>query len=149
MKRFSLFAIGALAVGVLFVAACADEAGSADPSADHAEMLAALTVIDGAEFHAMDETLNGPEAAIDPAWLGRTRNGRIAVASATWPEDLRPLEQAFMDAAASLAEALEADDAVGAAEPAAATHDAQHELSVAGWNHLAEQAGLTVDTSEH
>lgn len=149
MTRFSLFAVGALVVGALFATACADETDSAEGSADNTGMLAALTVIDGAEFHAMDETLNGPEAAIDPGWLGRTRNGRIAVANATWPENLQSLEQAFLDAAASLAEALEADDAAGAAEPAAATHDAQHELSVAGWNYLAEQAGFAVDSNEH
>ena len=164
MTRHSRLPVALLAAGLLFLAGCtsddtadatATEATSdaaqatetpaeamTDDDIDGAGMLAALAIIDGAEFHIIDEAINEAAAPIEAQWLGRTRNARTAVATIRWPADLEHAAQDFVAAAGELATALEADDSAAAAGPAAATHEAQHDLSTAGWAHLAAAAGL-------
>ena len=117
-------------------------------SNEPAEVLPAVALIDGAGFHGIDTALAEPGAKIDAQWLGNTRNARIAVASTSWPDELKPEARAFVDAAARLQAALETDDAAAAAAPAHDTHEAQHDLSADTYNYLAGKAGIAVPTAE-
>ena len=129
-----------IGVGALVGAGCSDE----DSTESKTGQLVALTIIDGAEFHAMDEGLNTPGGQIDPAWLGRVRHSQTAVASVSWPADHQAAAKTFLEAAQKLATAIEADDAVAAAPAAKAAHEAQHDLSTDSWESLATAAGIKV-----
>ena len=141
MRRLIVFGGLPLAAAVVFLSGCS-------ASNEATATLVPVTLIDGAGFHAMDTALAAPGAQIDPQWLGRTRNARIAVASTTWPDDLKPQARAFIDAAARLQAALEEDDAAAAAAPAHDTHEAQHDLSADAYNYLAGKAGIAVPKAE-
>lgn len=120
------------------LAACSS---SDTPGEGTAGRLTALSIIDAAAFHAMDEGLNKPGGTIDPQWLGRVTHSRIAVASVAWPKELQEDAKTFTDAAATLATALEADNSSTAAPAAKTAHEAQHELSTKGWEGLAKATG--------
>lgn len=141
MRHLVLFG-GLLAAAAVVMSACS---AADDPAAG---MLAAVNVIDGAGFHGIDEALAKPGAKVDAAWLGKTRNARIAIASASWPKDLDPEAKAFVAAAARLQAALEKDDATAAAAPAHDTHEAQHELTASTYNYLAGKAGIPQTKSD-
>ena len=134
--------------GAPLLAAIAVVLSGCSASNEAVAMLAPVTLIDGAGFHGIDTALAVPGAEIDPQWLGKTRNARIAVASTTWPDELKPQVQAFVDAAAQLQAALESDDAAAAAAAAHETHEAQHDLSVDAYNYLAGKAGIAVPKAE-
>jgi len=91
-------------------------------SSESAALLAPVTLIDGVGFHAIDTALAAPGATVDAAWLGKTRNARIAVAA------LQPVVKEIFDIArfnhvlemfASVREALQQFSA-----PALAAYDA-------------------------
>ena len=115
-----------------------------------AGLLAALSLIDGVGFHGIDEALNAGEP-LDPEWLGATSHAAIAVSAVIWPADLTEAAQAFVTAAHDLATALETDDAAAAAPLATAAHDAEHELSEAGYaavESMSSDAAMAMD-AEH
>jgi hypothetical protein len=132
---------GLLVVAAVLLASCS--------SASAAEPLAALNIMDSVGFHEIDTTLSSASGAIDPQWLGRTRNARIAVAATSWPEELQPQAKAFVEAAGKLQAALEADDARAAAAPAREAHETQHDLSADAYTHLAAKAGIHVPGGGH
>lgn len=109
---------------------------------DRAGMLAALAIIDGSGFHALSERLTGPNPAIDPSDLGHVRHARIAAASVTWPDEIRKKSQAFEATTEVLADALERDNVAAAAKAVLEAHAAYHALSDAGWEYLADRAGV-------
>lgn len=148
MKRLLLF-LPVMALGILLVACSNDSEPEPEPeTSDIASQLVVLSIIDAAEFHAIDEELNKAGGGeIDPEWLGKVRNGQIAVASIEWPEELAEQAEVFLDAAQQLSITLEADDPALAAAPAKAAHDGWHELSANGWDVLAAEAG--VELAEH
>ncbi len=136
-RQFSMLPILFLALAVT-LAACSSSDAAGESTAGR---LTALSIIDAAGFHTMDEGLNKPGGAIDPQWLGRVKHGQIAVASVVWPKDLQEHAKTFTEAAETLATALEADNSSTAAPAAKAAHEAQHELSTKGWEGLAKAAG--------
>ena len=141
MRRYvMLLATGMLAIGAMSSVACSDR----DAAESKSGQLVALSIIDAAEFHAMDGGLNQAGGVIDPQWLGRVRHGQTAVASVSWPDERRASTRAFVDAAQDVATALEADDAQTAAPAAKEAHEAQHELSTEDWVSLAATAGIKV-----
>jgi hypothetical protein len=140
MRRLSVLG-GLLAAAVVVLSGCST-------SNESAAILAPVTLIDGAGFHGMDTALAASGGTIDPQWLGKTRNARIAVASTTWPDELEAQAQAFVDAAAKLQAALESDDVAAAAAPAHDAHETQHDLSADTYNYLAGKAGIAVPRAE-
>jgi hypothetical protein len=156
MRRTLLVVVGAIAT-TMFVGACtgdSDETPTATETvtatavatesptptpeatatpeaaaADAGQMLAALLHIDSAGFHGMDEALNGDAPVIETSWLGRATRARVAAEAIVWPAELQPAADALVEHVAALEAALDADDPVAAAEPAAAAHEAQHDLS--------------------
>ena len=118
--------------------------GCSGPSAqaDRAGMLAALSVIEGAGFHEMNERLTGASPTIDPAYPGRVRHARIAAAAASWPPEVQKKAQAFTAAADILAAAIEKDDLAAASKASTDAHAAYHALSDAGWEVLGDNAGV-------
>src|SRR5215216_1932709 len=117
---------GLLVAASLVLSACS-------ASSEPAGTLAAVNVIDGVGFHGIDTALAASRAAIDAAWLGKTRNARIAAASTSWPDELDAEAKAFVTAAAQLQTALENDDAGAAAAPAHEAHETAHDLSVTAY----------------
>ncbi len=135
--RYPSVVVGLAIAAALLASACT-------ASVDASGTLSALNNIDGVGFHAVDAALAAPGAKIDAAWLGKTRNARIAVAATTWPKELQPQATAFVTAAAALQAALEKDDVAGAAKPAHDAHEAQHDLSADAYNYLAAKSGISV-----
>jgi len=169
MRRYStLLVTVVVSFGMVIASACTSDpkpatsnsptAGGASPTATSpantstvastqgreltAGVLAALSIIDAAGYHAMDTTMNSGTRKIDPQWLGKVRNGQTAVASVTWPAELSKQAKAFTDAADKLAATIESDNAAAAAPAAKANHDAWHDLTKAGWALLAKNAGI-------
>lgn len=134
--RYSRLVGGLLAVVGLWASACTSAAAPAS------ETLSALDIMDSVGFHTIDEALAKPGASIDPSWLGKTRNARIAVAATTWPREVEAQAKAFVTASGELQAALEKDDVAAAAKPARAAHEAQHALSHEAYTLLAKRAGL-------
>lgn len=113
-----------------------------EAAAQVADMIGALSHIDGAGFHGIDMALHEAQVGIDPTWSGVVRNARIAVAAVVWPDEVHAKAEGFTAAAGLLAAALEQGDAKAAADHAREAHGAQHGLSSAGWNYLAGTAGI-------
>jgi hypothetical protein len=107
-----------------------------------AGVLAALAFIDNVGFHGIATNLTGPAPKIDRNWAALIGNARIAVAATTWPEGLGHQVQAFLAAAAKLVTALELRDTKATKGPAGELHISYHALSDAGWQHLAQAAGI-------
>ncbi len=120
-----------------------------DPHNSHAEgtagVLAALAFIDNVGFHGIATNLTGPAPKIDRNWVALIKNARIAVAATRWPDGLNPQVQAFLTAAEKLVSALELRDTVATKDPAAELHISYHALSDAGWQHLAQAAGIEAE----
>ncbi|MGW9414500.1 hypothetical protein [Arthrobacter cupressi] len=107
-----------------------------------AGVLAALAFLDNVGFHGIATNLTGPAPKIDRNWAALIRNARIAVAATRWPDRLNPQVQAFLTAAEKLVSALELRDTDATKGPAGELHISYHALSDAGWQHLAEAAGI-------
>lgn len=155
MRRYVLLPLLVLTIvsGTIFIACGDDDDDDGGGTAQAAEtassgagsatsMMAALSYIDGAGFHGIDETLNKPGGQIDASWQGKTRKALVAAKAIEWPADLRGDAQAFSDAAGRLLAALGNDDAAGAAAPATDAHKTQHDLSNKAWEMLGKQAGV-------
>lgn len=140
MRRSLLIPLIVIAIGGALIAACGDD--SDETAGDAGAMLAALDILESAELHAVELALIEEDATIDPEWLGRLRNARIAIAVIDWPEELQEPAQAFLDQSMPLETALAEDDAEAAGAVVTATHSAFHALNSAGFDFLAEQAGV-------
>ncbi len=150
MRRYLSIVLLLVAVGATLAVACGDgdsDAESHEATVDVGAMLAALDILGAAELHHMNTTLVQEGGEIAPAWLGRLRNARTAVAVVDWPEELHELVADFLEQSLHFEEALAEDDAVRAAETVTPAHGAFHALSGAGFALLAEQAGMS--SAEH
>ncbi len=151
MRRFLLIPLILLAFGVAAIAACSDgseDVDSHDGEPDVGAMLAALDILGSTGLHHMNLMLVEEGATIDPAWLGKLRNTRTAIAVVEWPEELHEAAQAFLDASMPLEMALADDDAAAAGEVVTEAHGAFHSLSGAGFGFLAERAGTSASHDE-
>jgi hypothetical protein len=119
---------------------------------DRAEsgLVVAITVMDGAALHAIDESIN--ERGEVPANARATALKLQTVTSLTdWPSglemDARALERVF----AELAAALEGDhpDLAKAGAAAERAHEAQHDFSEKVWDYLREKAGVQGAEAAH
>lgn len=100
-----------------------------------AGVIAAIHHIDSVGFHEIDVSLQNGE--IDPRYSAAVAHA-VTVARATdWPEELQSEVAEFVEAANSMAEALEAEDVSAGAAAAKEAHDKQHVLSHAVYATLA------------
>ncbi|GMU41232.1 MAG: mechanosensitive ion channel protein [Chloroflexota bacterium] len=106
-------------------------------------VLAAIAIIDGAGFHAMDDALNGDAPEVDAAWAAAVTRAKRAAQTVAWPEGVQPAADAFVAAATALETALTAAevDLAAAAEAAVAAHETQHDLSHDAYAALGGTAG--------
>jgi len=141
LKTRSLAALGlaALALLALFVAACSSDVSESDldkanarvdelqTQATKAQILAAITSVRADDLHGLDEALAEADA-IDESWISRATRVRRAVASVTWPDDMKDRAAELVTTLTALEDALthgNLDDARAAAPDA---HDQYHEL---------------------
>uniref|UniRef100_UPI002ADD80F2 hypothetical protein n=1 Tax=Tepidiforma sp. TaxID=2682230 RepID=UPI002ADD80F2 len=137
-----LAVLGILAAAGLALSACKgdDEAGSGSQTA---AVLAAVTFLDAAGYHGIDEAINN-EKTVPATARSVALKGQAVVKSTGWPAELEPQANALAGILGELAAALEGEspDLAKAGAAAAKAHDAQHEFSDAAWAWLFEQAGI-------
>lgn len=137
-----LAVLGILAVASLALAACqgGDESGA---GSETAAVLAAVTFLDGAGYHAINEAIN-TEKTVPATARAVALKGQVVAKSTDWPAELEPKANALAAILGDLAAALDGDapDLAKAGAAAAKAHDAQHEFSDAAWAWLFEQAGI-------
>jgi hypothetical protein len=136
------------AVGLLFGASCGGD-GDSGASQD-AAILNAITLIDGAGLHEMDEAINDGQIPAD----ARTKVQQLqAITNITdWPDDLQSQGEALADIFAEFATALEGDspDMARAAEISKKAHDGAHDFSHEVWKYLYEKGDVeTGSTGGH
>lgn len=144
-RAAGLLAVLAL-VSALLAAACGgDDAGGGD-----AAIINAITVLDTAGLHDIDEAINDQQTV--PA-NARTvaRKLQAVVLLTEWPDDLADDAEALAGTLGELAAALDADpvDMARAGQLAAKAHDDEHDFSHAVWEHLYGEAGIAGEADGH
>ncbi|GAP60730.1 hypothetical protein AHiyo1_43110 [Arthrobacter sp. Hiyo1] len=124
-------------------------ASSYDAGTQTAGLIAALTHIDGVDFHGIATSIGKPSPNIDPKWSALLRHARTVVAATGWPEELRRTAQTFVDSAGRLVSALDGNDVESSKGPAKEVHVAYHALSDGGWEHLSTIAGTPEGSAAH
>ena len=110
-------------------------------------VLAAVEVIERADFHDQNRVLALPETtAVHPAWLGQALRARTATAIVDWPAEVQDRVDAFLEALEPYIAALEADDLQAARATVKEAHNAYHALTGRAFEVLAEMAGLAGDS---
>ena len=124
------------AIAMVALAACDDAAE--DRSPDDASIVAAISLLDDAGFHGIDDAINQEKKI--PA-TARTTTVRMQTLTrlTAWPTVELEAQATALDALlGELASALEGEspDVAVAGEAARKVHDAQHDFSGAVWEHL-------------
>ena len=130
-------------------AACGDDSDDAH-GGDTAAVLAAVTFLDSAGYHGIDDAINKDRTV--PATARATAlKGQAVVRATSWPAELKPKADALAGILGELAAALEGDspDLAKAGAAANKAHDAQHEFSEAAWGWLYEKAGVKGPAHAH
>ena len=131
-------------------AACGGDDSDDAHAGDTAAVLAAVTFLDGAGYHAIDDAINKDRTV--PATARATAlKGQAVVRATSWPAELKPKADALAGILGELAAALEGDspDLAKAGAAAKKAHDAQHEFSDAAWGWLYEKAGVKGPAHAH
>jgi hypothetical protein len=104
-------------------------------------VIAAVTVLDTAGLHGMDESLAAGD--LKAGFLGAARRARLVAVATAWPAELAPVAKELTEHLTDLQAALEKEDVKAAATAAHEAHDGGHDLSAAvnGW--LAKMGGTT------
>jgi hypothetical protein len=132
--------IALAALVALGAAACGDDDGG---GSQHAEAISAITILDKAGLHDIDEAIN-EDKEVPPTARTTALHMQALVNLTDWPgdfdDDARALEKTFADLAAS----LDSDnpDLGKAGTLAKQAHDQEHELSHNLWAWLQDEAGI-------
>lgn len=146
----TLFVLIALAAMPL-LAACGDDdddAGSAG-SGNNAAVILAITALDGAGFHGIDEAINDDKEI--PANARTVALHMQAVTKLTeWPADQKATADKLADLLGQFAAELDKDspDMESAGKLAADVHETEHLLAHDIWAHLQSEAGLSGDSGD-
>jgi hypothetical protein len=144
-RRCALMAFATLsAIAMFALAACGDDAGATDHSPDDASIVTAISIMDGAGFHEIDDAIQQEKKI--PATARTTTIRMQALATLTaWPnDDLKAQAGALATLFGEFAEVLDAEspDMARVSDLSTKVHVAQHEFSGAVWEYLYEAAGL-------
>lgn len=141
MTRGAAVALGMVALGAAVFGAC----GSEDSGSQQSEVLSAISILDGAGLHGIDESIN--EENEIPADAGTVALKMQAVVELTeWPSDVEDAADQLAQTFSDFAAAVDRDnpDMARAGELAAQAHDQEHDLSHDVWAWLQEEAGMDV-----
>jgi len=112
------------------------------------DVVSAITTLDNAGLHAIDESINDSQEV--PADARTTALRMEAVTRlADWPDEFEEPADQLANTFSELAVALDSDspDLARAGELAKRAHDEQHDLSGNIWTWLQEEAGMEVATA--
>lgn len=119
-----------------------------DTSPAEVDVVSAITTLDNAGLHAIDESINDSQEVPADA---RTTALRMAAVTrlADWPDEFEESADQLANTFSELAAALDSDspDLARAGELARRAHDEQHDLSGDIWTWLQEEAGIEVATT--
>ena len=136
--RRALLVAAIASLSAILLVACGEES-----EGGNAEIAAAVSIMDGAGLHAIDESLNTKKEV--PATAKNTAlHMQTLVLVTEWPSDLKEPAKKLAALFGTLAESLGAaqPDLAKAGPAARAAHDAAHDFSHEVWDHLAKEAGL-------
>jgi hypothetical protein len=140
--------LGAGTIAVLATAAFA-ACGSGDSSSQEAEVISAITILDNAGLHGIDESINEEEEI--PANARTVALKLQTVLELTsWPSDLEDSAESLAGTMGEFAAALDGEnpDMAQAGELAARAHDEEHDFSGETWAWLYEEAGVEVEAED-
>jgi hypothetical protein len=132
------------AIAMLALAACGDDADAGDSPSGDAVVLSAISILDNAGFHEIDDSIN-QEKKIPATARTTTIRMQTLIRLTAWPTaeleaQASELDKLFGDLAAALDG--ESPDIAVAGEASLKVHVAQHEFSGAVWDFLYETAGV-------
>lgn len=133
--------LAVLALATVGLAAGACSGGGASPS--EISVVSAITTLDNAGLHAIDELINEDQEV--PADARTTALRMEAVTRlADWPEEFEDAASQLAKTLGELAVALDSDnpDLIAAGQLAKRAHDEHHDLSSEIWTWLQEKAGI-------
>jgi hypothetical protein len=153
MSRFSRLtaaaSVGAVALSAALFAACGE--GDVDAGKeDLAGVISAITIMDNAGLHDIDESIRSKQTV--PPTARTTALKMQAVTKLTdWPEEFKADAETLAAAFAALAAALDSDkpDLAKAGAAAKRAHDVQHDFSGKVWAHLESEAGIAGAEAPH
>jgi hypothetical protein len=145
MPRALIF-LALAALAAFAFAACSDDAGESGEG----DLIAAITFLDGAGFHGIDESIN-EEGEVPGDAASVARKAETVVHLTAWPDDLAEDAETLEGIFAALAESLEAEspDLEAAGQNAASAHDGLHDFSGRVWAHLHGEAGVELADDGH
>ncbi len=143
-RPLALMALAALsAIALLAAAACGDDGAGDSPSGD-ATVLTAISILDAAGFHEIDDAIQ-QEKKIPATARTTTVRMQALVKLTHWPnDDLEARADSLAALFGEFAEVLDAEspDMARVGELSTKVHVAQHDFSGAVWDYLYEAAGL-------
>lgn len=133
----------ALLAAMVPVMAFAIAACGGDSKGGNAEVAAAISILDAAGMHEIDESVN-TKKEIPPTAQNTALHMQTVILVTEWPSDLKEPAKKLAALFGAMAAALDTPqpDAAKAGPAVKAAHDAWHDFSRLGWEYLAEEAGL-------
>jgi len=111
------------------------------------QVIAAVTLLDGANFHAMSVATD--DGTIPADSVGRVQRARLVTAAIQWPETLRPGAMQLVEHLDQLLAAVRAENAAVAVEPAHHVHELEHDLSQAAYAWLGQRGMVATSAAPH
>lgn len=140
------------AIAMIVLAACGDDADANDHSPDDASIVTAISLLDNAGFHEIDEAIQ-QEKKIPATARTTTIRMQALVKLTAWPTaDLEAQADALATLFGDFAEVLDAEspDLARVSELSTKVHVSQHDFSGAVWEYLYEAADIgTGDGHSH
>lgn len=122
----------------LALAACGEDSGN-----QNADVASAISILDSAGMHEIDESVN-TKKEIPPTAQNTALHMQTVVLVTEWPSDLKSPAKKMADLFGKMAETLDSPqpDMAKVGPAVKAAHDAWHDFSEAVWEHLAGEAGI-------